>query len=238
MSYTYLQERGEESLAASFSDIPASVLSKLNLTAKKSCCDGNATESCPSSPSGTMSEPLTEDHGAGKLTLCAEDSLARTLASGVTGRESAGREVGYGQSRRESFAKYDRDTHSLKTRQLLLAGGLESFSETWPKWGTMQNGECWARGISEHGICVKESGWWLPTPGKNEFYGSATKRFVGSPEFRGTKMSEGLRTCKEDPTYLTPCFGEYVMGWPIMWTALAPLATDKFRQWLDSHGKH
>jgi hypothetical protein len=30
---------------------------------------------------------------------------------------------------------------------------------------------------------------------------------------------------------------EWFMGFPIGWTALDPLATDKFRQWLDSHGK-
>jgi site-specific DNA-cytosine methylase len=37
MSYTYLLEQGEESLAASYSDIPLSVLSKLNLTQEKCC---------------------------------------------------------------------------------------------------------------------------------------------------------------------------------------------------------
>lgn len=30
---------------------------------------------------------------------------------------------------------------------------------------------------------------------------------------------------------------EWMMGWPIGWTALEPLATGRFLQWLDSHGK-
>jgi len=30
---------------------------------------------------------------------------------------------------------------------------------------------------------------------------------------------------------------EWLMGWPIGWTACAPLATDRFRQWFDSHGR-
>lgn len=51
MSYTYLQEQGEESLAESFADIPASVLSRLNLTAERSCCNGNETDSCRASRS-------------------------------------------------------------------------------------------------------------------------------------------------------------------------------------------
>jgi len=36
----------------------------------------------------------------------------------------------------------------------------------------------------------------------------------------------------------SPEFTEWLMGWPIGWTDLRPLETDKFHQWLDSHGKH
>ncbi len=35
---------------------------------------------------------------------------------------------------------------------------------------------------------------------------------------------------------LNPDWVEWLMGWPIGWTALEPLATDKFRAWLRSHG--
>ena len=63
----------------------------------------------------------------------------------------------------------------------------------------------------------------LPTLGKNEPKGASRKRFLGSAHFRGAKMSEGLRTCQEDPTYLHPSFAEAVMGFPIGWTEL-PLA--------------
>jgi hypothetical protein len=34
-----------------------------------------------------------------------------------------------------------------------------------------------------------------------------------------------------------PLWVEWLMGWPMGWTALAPLATDKFQQWCDAHGK-
>ena len=44
MSYTFLQEQGEESSAECFSDIPASVLSRLSLTAEKSCSNDNETD--------------------------------------------------------------------------------------------------------------------------------------------------------------------------------------------------
>jgi hypothetical protein len=36
---------------------------------------------------------------------------------------------------------------------------------------------------------------------------------------------------------LNPSWVEWLMGWPIGWTDLKPLATGKFQQWLDSHGK-
>ena len=62
----------------------------------------------------------------------------------------------------------------------------------------------------------------LPTLGKNENKGASRKRFRGSPHFRGAKMSEGLRTCEEDPIYLHPSFAEAVMGFPIGWTELEP----------------
>ena len=65
----------------------------------------------------------------------------------------------------------------------------------------------------------------LPTLGKQELKGSSRKRFRGSPHFRGAKMSEGLRICADDPIYLHPSFAEAVMGFPIGWTELEPVAT-------------
>jgi len=37
---------------------------------------------------------------------------------------------------------------------------------------------------------------------------------------------------------LNPDWTEWLMAWPIGWTDSKPLATDKFRQWRQSHGKH
>jgi hypothetical protein len=36
---------------------------------------------------------------------------------------------------------------------------------------------------------------------------------------------------------LNPMWVEWLMGWPIGWTALEPLAMDKFQAWLHAHGK-
>ena len=37
---------------------------------------------------------------------------------------------------------------------------------------------------------------------------------------------------------LNPPWVEWLMGWPIGWTDLKPLETDRFRQWQHSHGKY
>ena len=77
MSYTYLLEQGEESSAESFSDIPASVLSRSNHTAGKFSCSGSETECCPGSQSGTTCEPSTADRGAALLTSFLEGFRAK-----------------------------------------------------------------------------------------------------------------------------------------------------------------
>lgn len=60
----------------------------------------------------------------------------------------------------------------------------------------------------------------LPTMGANEYKGSSRDRYKGSQNFRGAKMSEGLRSSSQDPIYLNPCFGELIMGLPKDYTAL------------------
>lgn len=65
----------------------------------------------------------------------------------------------------------------------------------------------------------------LPTLGKSEPKGSSRKRYRGSVHFRGAKMSEGLRICEEEPAYLSPCFAEAAMGFPIGWTELGHAET-------------
>jgi len=57
----------------------------------------------------------------------------------------------------------------------------------------------------------------LPTIGATEYKGTSRKRLQGSLDFHSSKMSEGLRTCSTDPTYLNPFFATKIMGFPLGW---------------------
>lgn len=143
MSYIYLREREEESSVECFSDIPVYVLSRLNLIAEKSCCNGSATESFQNFQSGTMCEHLTAGRGGGKSTSSAAASRARTYLAQGKERESKEREAGCGLNLQESLARYDPATHLWRTRQCSLFEGLGECLETFPKSGTMQGGVLW-----------------------------------------------------------------------------------------------
>ncbi len=67
---------------------------------------------------------------------------------------------GSGPSSPGSFASYDPDTRSWRTYQACLFEGLATFSETWPKQGTMRNGVCSERTTWVPPIAESESSLW------------------------------------------------------------------------------
>ena len=233
MSYTYLLEQGEESSAECFSDIPESVLSSLSLTAEKSCCSGSETDACQSSQFGTTCEHSTESRGGDVLTLCAEASRAKTLAARERERALRASNLGCGGKCPEWFAKFNPNTYLWKIRQCFMFEDLEDPLSNWPKWGIMQDGECWEPMTPVFATTVKECGF-LTTPsgtsnhGNNHVSGRLDEWGPGSNPFRGTPI--GKLHC--------PRFEEWMMGWPDRWTEMTPYETAKFQQWLESHGKH
>lgn len=64
----------------------------------------------------------------------------------------------------------------------------------------------------------KGSGFMLPTPLTIEHAGSCRKHFRGStkdPKWRLRRTSDALRILEDDPIYLNPLFGEWMMNLPI-----------------------
>ncbi len=236
MSYTYLQEQGEESSAECFSDIPQYVLSRLNLTAEKSCSNGNGMESCQSSQSGTMYAPSTEHPGEEELTSSVGDSLAKT--SQVLGKEPAltESEAECGGTWQESLARYDQDTSSWKTHQHSLFGGLEEFLETWPQWGMMLDGELLGQ-IHAVTTTRETASGLLPTPIATDWKGGTTAIRKDNGRERLDQWRDYVKI-KYAMTYPHPTHSELRMGWPIEWTDLKPLEMDRFRQWRQKHSKY
>ena len=50
------------------------------------------------------------------------------------------------------------------------------------------------------------------------------------------KKLESMISRQELNGALNPTWVEWLMGWPLGWTALEPLAMDKYQQWLEQHG--
>ncbi len=242
-------------------------------------------ETCHRSPFGTMFVPSTDALGVELLTWFQAAFRARTSLQLERALESTANAPGCGRTWHESLAKYDPDSRSWKTAQCSLLAGLDEFSETWPKWGSMRNGECWERMTAEHLTGATESGfselWQTPClPGNGGSHGKAKlKRLLlptplasiathGGPNQRDSSGRPGLQMAAMmwpsqrtrglcggtghlqmlqaklgdeegremfNGGQLNPPWVEWLMGWPIGWTALQPLETDKFRQWQQQH---
>ena len=170
MSWHYLQEEGEASWEGGCLDGVPSVLLNLLPTPGRSCSLDSETDTLIRSRSGTMCAPSMGDRGAGQLMLFQAVSRAKTSAPPVKVQGSKAHDLDSGVKWPGSLAKYDHGSRSWRTAQCSLLGGLESYSETWPRWGMMRGGECWALDTLGHRIDATESGYspgW-PTPKHHE----------------------------------------------------------------------
>src|SRR3990167_1375796 len=161
MSWHYLQEGGGASWPGSCLDgAPSALLSLMPERVKSSSTD-RETESLSNSQFGMMCAPLTESYGRARLTLSPEGFHARTLANAEKVQASRESVQDYGWRWPASFAKLDRVSSLWRTRQCSLLGGLDEFSETWPEWGSMQDGECLERPQLERPTIEPEFTWLL-----------------------------------------------------------------------------
>jgi len=123
-------------------------------------------------------KPLTESRGEELLTLYLEDFHVKTSVQQEKAQELTENEAECGEKWRASFTKYNHDTHSWKTHQCSLLEDLESFSETWPQWGLMRDGECWEQRTLEQTIRGTEYGLSekLPTPKSGDHVSRPTSK--------------------------------------------------------------
>jgi DNA (cytosine-5)-methyltransferase 1 len=131
---------------------------------------------------GMTYKPLTESLGDKLLMLYLEDFHALTLVQQEKAQELMEKPLECGEKWRGSFTKYDPDTCSWRTHQCSLLGDLEEFSETWPQWGLMRNGECWEQQTLAQ--TIRGTGYGLSPNGVDSFHTPNTTGLDGGSNSR------------------------------------------------------
>ena len=235
MSWLFSRVLVEEYLGASCSDGEPSVPSSGNLTQLAYLPPGRMTDFSRLSPYGMMYEHFTEDRGEELLTWYRAGFRAKTSAQQEKETDSTASAAECGGKWQGSFTKYDLSTSSWKTPQCSLLGGLETFSETWPRWGLMRGGECWEQRMSEPLTNAKESGL-LPTPLADDWKGGTVTVHSKTGRPRTDQLRHWVKI-KFGLTYPIPEHSEAMMGWPQGWTDLKPLVTARCQSVPQQHGE-
>jgi len=135
---------------------------------------GKTTQRSHPFPSGMTCEPLTADRGEAVLTWCLAASPVRTSPAPATGQASPEPVRASGGTWRGSSVRWDRDSCSWKTVPSSPGAASESFSGTWPRWGTMHNGACSEQLTPARLTSASGSGSWH-TPTAKDRFGSTPK---------------------------------------------------------------
>ena len=156
------------------------------------------------------------------LTRYAEAFPARTSALQAIAQALPASALASGLNTRASFAKYDRNACLWKTSQSCLVEGLETFSDRWPRSGTMRNGIVFQRRPLADFIDEIASGSQLiPTPTACDHKGSGFPR-------EGRGPANNLRDWfRHHYGFLYPPVNpvEFLMGYPLGHTDLKPSET-------------
>ena len=230
-----------------------------NPTQQAYCAPDKMTEFSRLSRFGMMFKPLTETLGEELLMSFRADFHAKTSPQQEKEQALTESEVECGKKWQGSFAKYDPNLSLWKTAQCSLIEDLTEFSQTWPTWGSMRNGECWERQTSGLNTIEKEYGL---LPDNERFFHTPTTGSSGGSNSRKAMQKRGVvwptpttgtgggnaggsgvrRTAKENGTYvpslINPNLYEWLMGWPLEWTEIKPLEMGKYHKWRQLHGTY
>lgn len=173
-----------------------------------------------------------------------EGFRARTLAQPERVLESTGKNLAFGDTWQGLSVKFDRVSCSWKTHQCLLEEDLHWSLVTLPKWGMTRNGAVFQHSTQERPMTETEYGlsgrlWTTPSASDSSRGGCITEKMTG------TSLAQQVNTPSRTPTFalqldtitgpMNPEWVEWLMGWPIGWTELKPLAMDKFQEWQRQH---
>jgi hypothetical protein len=193
------------------------------------------------SRSGMTFKPLTEDRGAALLTWYLAGFPAKTSAAAGKGAGIEGERSGMWKHMARIIGEVRPRYVLVENSPILTSRGLELFSGTWPRWGTMRNGECTAQPTSEIATCENDFGFALVTPTASDH----KRANLSSPCWQKRKNG-GVRkapgTLPEQLAWmgfagmLAPTLPEKMLCFPNGWTDLRPLATLSIAEWCALHG--
>ena len=217
MSWHYLRVQEEESLQDICSGGELLQPLKSKTTHAEFYCNGNLMDSYLDSLSGTTFVHSMANLGQEKSMSSQEVSLVKTCLQQEKAQDLMENAQDSGEKWQGSFAKYDQNTHSLRTHQCSLFEDSTEYCATLPKWGSMRTGECWELPMLELNIKETEFGLW-PTPTTPSGGGNCG----GSGAYKNA-----IKNGTHIPHSINPNLYEWLMGWPTGWTDLKPLVMDK-----------
>lgn len=181
----------------------------------------------------------TASHGEELLTWYREAFPARTSLPRAEEQASKAAGQDYGSRWLESSARYSLSKSTWKTHGDLWTEDLHWSSVTLPKWGSMHSGVL-LEPVTLVGLTnASASGWsgdTVPTPSVAMGKGSSEKALT-RVDGRSRARNRLDYWIEGDGQHgrLNPDYVEWVMGWPIGWTDLQPLAMDRFHEWQLQH---
>jgi len=230
MSWLFSQALVEGYLEGTCSDGELSAPSSGNHTQLAYCAPDRMTAFSRLSRFGMTYKPLTDILGE-ELSMSSVVAFhVRTLVQQEKAQELTENEAECGDKWRASFAKYDQNLSLWKTHQCSLLGDLDEFSETWPQWGLMQDGECWEQIPSGLVTIEKEFGYW-PTPMATDWKATGkleTLKRQGDKNGAGHQNRPQYHYARKYNMKMPLAAQEILMMWPLGWTDLKPLEMDKF----------
>jgi hypothetical protein len=152
------QELGEEYLEDTSLDGEPSAPLSGNNTQQAYCAPDKMTKFSRLSRFWMTYKPLTENRGEELLTLYLAGFHARTLAQQEKVQESKETNHQCGNTWQGSLARLDHSTSLWRTAQCSLLEDLELSLQTFPRWGSMQNGALYQLPTLVQTISEKEFG--------------------------------------------------------------------------------
>jgi hypothetical protein len=227
MSWLFSQALVAEYSAVTSSDGAPSAPSSVMPTRHKFWRNDKPMDCSRLSRFGLTCAVLTEGHGEALLTWFREGFLARTSRPQATAWES-----------QDPAPDCGGKWHELSMREEVLPW----CSVTLPKWGMTRDGVLSERLTSERPTSETGSGssqktpisrW--PTPVASMSKGSSPAALTrkSGADRSNDRLDHAVMAL--DGGHLNPEWVEWLMGWPIGWTDLRPLATDRFQSWLREH---